>query len=361
MMTQSSSARGHRFLQRVYIYRRLLPQKAGNITAVYSSRMNQSQRPPPTAPSFDLLTPSAIVLPQHSALPFIPSSGHAAQASILRSLINGWNSSGNLFKNSMLHGGPTSPWPAMNHRPPPPETHRPTWRFELISSEDVCNYVGAAICPCLWFYSTAHAILDSEERSVSAPNCCYILIATLLADAPCLFCMERWTHRACQECYEARGNRNDNKSVLDEVRSFLFSKEHFLYDDEGFDIKDYSADWWPCNWFNFYCYQTIYQCVCCKVCCCEESKDVPLCFSCLCGLIYPACVCPITFILRRMRVDSSDYLEPCMQTLLISLFCAPCSIVQTYRESDMIIKSKQNNEKRSQTKAPPAANSMGFV
>ena len=92
-----------------------------------------------------------------------------------------------------------------------------------------------------------------------------------------------------------------------------------------------NQDWWAAGWCGYYCYRSF----CCNFLrcrTCNSAPYAPMCFALLCGALYPLCLCPTALVLRRSAISTRNIAETCFDSAARSLFCTPCSLVQTYEE-----------------------------
>lgn len=102
-------------------------------------------------------------------------------------------------------------------------------------------------------------------------------------------------------------------------------------DGKGFDIDNWSEDYWAAGWCSYYAYSSF----CCNFMRCRTCNNAPyapMCFVLMCGAVYPLCLCPSALLLRRSVVGTRNISETCFDSIVRSLFCTPCSLVQTYDE-----------------------------
>ena len=271
---------------------------------------------------------------------------------------------------------------------PPPRRVANLWTYPLINSNEICSYVGFVVCPGMSFYDTARSLIDKHRLSQSRTesfDSCYACVASAIVDVPLVFSCDRAGHRVKDRYFQSNSNNADeeydehdlsrnysnknrrSRTFFEKVNALLNSTEpgenyenegenaHFLHDRKGFDIENASEDWWPFYWCCFYTKQATSEILCLKFGD-NNTKFTPLCFTCLCGMIYPLATCPVTFILRRMLIEDKRLSEPCIETCALSLFCAPCAMTQTFRESEMY--NLQNSSQMASTLPPNQHNFM---
>ena len=224
------------------------------------------------------------------------------------------------------------------------------WIYSLVPSYLECpQFCYATACPCVMAYESATVLLR-DTRTDSGT--CYSNLLSIMICAPALFCMDRTATHGLNGLMQQHEN---NASLMmnsedDEITPYHYSdliydalemsgfdlkkrqKRGWTNDGKGFDIKeDISEDWWAAQWCSYYTYHSF----CChflRCRTCNSAPYVPMCFAILCGGIYPICMCPATFVLRRSVINAHNISESCFDSALRSLVCTPCSLLQTYKE-----------------------------
>lgn len=233
------------------------------------------------------------------------------------------------------------------------DTLRNEWYNPLFTNlTDSGECIGAAVCPCLWIYGSADILLSENGSSISrfsrSESTCYASLLSLMVCAPALFCVDRTATHALNQTMDRHEmhSEDDEEEGFSEAMYALLAATGFgtrraerrnpaswTHDGKGFDLhQNESEDWWAANWCCYYTRHTF----CCDFLRCRFANSArqttPMCFALLCGGIYPLCLCPSTFVLRRVVVDSRNLSESCCDSMLRALLCTPCSLVQISRE-----------------------------
>jgi hypothetical protein len=276
------------------------------------------------------------------------------------------------------------------------------WLTPLLPTLSSCSAcVTASVCPCIWVYCSANTLLNESqshmtiERDDGCPECYAGLLSALIC-APALFCIDRSAthtlngmmdrshlvpphagdhhHHGENSRYDHDNNNDDNQStnsqddtdtttttgallndawmrLLQATGFGTHSRErghNWTDDGKGFDIEDWSEDYWAAGWCSYYSYHSF----CCNFLRCRTCNNAPyapMCFVLLCGGLYPLCLCPSALLLRRSVISSRNISETCFDSMARSLFCTPCSLVQTYSEIRLSSPSAQNADANTTT------------
>ena len=187
------------------------------------------------------------------------------------------------------------------------------WSTSLLQSNEVFDYAGICICPCMYFDKVYKDIaLNNVPRQARHDAIATLTtwILSLFVDLPIIFCLPTLRERTIH-----------------------FFNGHDLHeldpDEEEWDPYSSTFDWWPLSWFSFYTSAACeYLCSC--ICCGPQVHGArfPLCFTCTMALIYPCCTCPLSFLIRETVKRKYKIDEPCAETCLKSTCCFPCSVKQ---------------------------------
>ena len=267
-------------------------------------------------------------------------------------------------------------------------TSKHEWFNPLLPTLANCqDHLSATFCPCVWVYFSANAMLTENNSSPDTLSVCYAGLLSALICAPSLFCIDRsathtlngmldrhnmvpahegdlhhhrstMKHGAASKNNDAASeseseddddthNQSDSKKIADLWMHFLsmtgFGQKNaeqqrassWTSDGRGFDIDDWSEDYWAAGWCSYYTYRSF----CCNFLRCRTCNNAPyapMCFVFLCGALYPLCICPSALVLRRGVVGTRTISETFFDSTIRALLCAPCSLVQTYREIQTI-------------------------
>lgn len=186
------------------------------------------------------------------------------------------------------------------------------------------HHLHAALCPCVWTYYTAKTLLKDHAavNAMDDSGCglCYSGALSVMICSPGMFCVERSVSRLV-------GTINPEEGPFDYLIHGMGSPW-----TTGYDLSKSTEDYWAADWCGYY----MYHAFCCNFMRCRAcdgtSVKTPMCFALLCGATYPFFVCPATLMLRRVVVSSHRIHESCFESICCSLFCAPCTMVQTFNE-----------------------------
>lgn len=225
------------------------------------------------------------------------------------------------------------------------------WGSGLLPSYHNChNCAYATVCPCVWTYHTAAAVLKDHKASAaiddSGCSACVACALSAMICAPSVFCIDRSVTKVLNgyaDHHEAP--QTDEPSFAEGIYNFVTGagfgtnddNSTWLNDGDGYDLlrRDETAaseDYWAADWCRYY----IYNAFCCNFLrgrsCNQATVYTPMCFVLMCGAVYPVCLCPSTFLLRRVVVASRNIHESCLESSIFSAFCTPCTMVQTFDE-----------------------------
>ena len=186
------------------------------------------------------------------------------------------------------------------------------WSKPLLSFQDTGDYACTAVCPCVVMGNVGRMLTDMEGHS----DTCTAATAgiSLIVDIPCVFFLKSSRDRI-QETYYSDGTQKHEES-------------------DEWDPSQSSYDWWPFDWCKFYTCAALENC-CSQVCIGPNVKSgsFPMAFTCMAASIYPLCVCPLSFLLRRFTMDRLNIdSESLITTCTVSACCTPCSLVQMREE-----------------------------
>jgi len=224
--------------------------------------------------------------------------------------------------------------------------------------------VKAGLCPCVEMHSIAHSLLhfssnaeSNHDDQHSLCSCCSVTwiathLASVIVDIPLLFCCDIMRNKAIHHTHynhdeswlEEEGGADDvHTHHIAEPPFYLRwgvqrgQEEHapnspwlFHEDDTEWNPEHSSYDWWPLSWFCFYAMASFENC--CSSLCCGPSirqRDFPVLYALCIACMYPACVMPLSCLLRqaakdKLNIQHENILSTCFQ----SICCAPCSLVQ---------------------------------
>ena len=223
------------------------------------------------------------------------------------------------------------------------------WASGLLPSYHNChNCAYATFCPCVWTYNTAAAVLKDHKASAAIDDSgcskCVAFSLSAMICAPSFFCIDRSVTTALNG-YADHHAPTYEPSFAEGIYNFVTGagfgtnadNSTWLNDGDGYDLlrrdeTTASEDYWAADWCRYY----IYNAFCCNFLrgrtCNQSSIYTPMCFVLLCGAVYPVCLCPSTFLLRRVVVASRNIHESCLESSIFSAFCTPCTMVQTFDE-----------------------------
>jgi hypothetical protein len=221
---------------------------------------------------------------------------------------------------------------------------REQWSTGLLQLSHIPNYAMAAVCPCQYFYqlSRIHAwsVHDNEDPMTS----CLLGSLSVCVTAPVLICADQHMTRTIDGTLfnhnvSSASGENGGPSIFSSFMSWLgYSAEspqqqHWAHDDSGYDLRaDDSENWWPLRMCAFY------ACDWLRAACCgcsgfgPNAPRMPMWLACFAGAAYPVAVCPFSFIMRRAIIADHLIAEDIHESLMITVCCLPCSIVQMHME-----------------------------
>jgi len=209
------------------------------------------------------------------------------------------------------------------------------WSTGLIqfNAQNAIDCANASVCPCLWMQQISFLISSSSSNNSSGHtqqrkgccNCWTPALLSLLIDIPVVFGCEICYHKANREWWILKHTYVE-QNVDSMYESYPYNPNH----DTQWNPSNSSFDWWIFDWLCFYCTASLQNT--CTGCCCPReihTANFPSAFACLVAGMYPACVCPLAFFLRQETKEKVNiHSENCITTLLASIFCLPCSLVQ---------------------------------
>jgi hypothetical protein len=224
------------------------------------------------------------------------------------------------------------------------------WASGLLPTCHNChNCAYATVCPCIWTYHTAAAVLKDHAAASamddSGCNTCYAGALSVMICAPSIFCIDRSVTKGLNDYADNHEAREEEPSFAEGMYNFVTGagfgtsgqNATWLNDGDGYDLlhrdeTTASEDYWAADWCRYY----IYNAFCCNLMRCrmcnQSSVYTPMCFVLMCGAVYPVCLCPSTLLLRRIVVSSRNIHESCLESSIFSAFCTPCAMVQTLDE-----------------------------
>jgi hypothetical protein len=188
------------------------------------------------------------------------------------------------------------------------------WLVHLFDAKNsYCDYATACMCPCIEINDIARMIISenvSPSHGLSYITSC---VTSLVVDIPLCFCCEI--------------NRS---RIIHELELYSDHQREIEDEDDTWDPHTSSFDWWPISWCWFYTLAAFENC-CSTICCGPtiRTSSYPLAYGICISLIYPFCMCPVSFILRQAAKEKLHIRgESCLSTCVQGTCCMPCSFVQ---------------------------------
>jgi hypothetical protein len=194
------------------------------------------------------------------------------------------------------------------------------WAHPIFDLDEVGAYCQSAICPCGTMNKIARLMYDEQGGQKNSVHSFTTTFLSFLIDIPCCFAGVT-ASRVAGDYWNRRINGEEEE-------------EEDEYEDRWSPHDASSNDCLPLSWCKFYTLGAFESC--CSTLCMGprvSSNNFPPLFLCAAGCIYPLCICPSAFILRRLAISELDIESESMpSTCAKSLFCTPCSLVQVHEE-----------------------------
>jgi hypothetical protein len=180
----------------------------------------------------------------------------------------------------------------------------------------------------------------------SGCGACYASVLSAMICAPSIFCADRSVTKLLNSFADHHRAEEGVSSFAEGVYNFvtgagfgtMSAGATWLNDGDGYDLlrrgeATGTEDYWAADW----CWYYVYNAFCCNLLRCrlcnQSAVYTPMCLALMCGAIYPICLCPSTLLLRRIVVAGHSVHESCLESSMLSLFCTPCVMVQTFDEA----------------------------
>lgn len=218
------------------------------------------------------------------------------------------------------------------------------------------DWTKAVVCPCMDMYTIADALAfrsandpPSASDEMGCTTCLVSSAISMTLDMPPIFCMDIGRQRLMLWCCPQNSIPTEDTQPHQQKRSGIFDyifrmkhQEQYENDnneedesqernDDEWDPHKSSYDWWPLSWCWFYSCASFESC-CSSLCCGPTVKtaNFPLAYGLCLACIYPISICPLACLLRqgvkkKLNIQTENSFSTCFKTI----FCLPCSLVQT--------------------------------